>query len=420
MANLTYKGFTTQAGVVNSYGVNAPAVDATAAKNAPLTSVEFESNIKSLDSNKTENSSYTSGVILYANSSGVLNTLPIGSVSQILTSAGTLPVWAALSGRTPADVQLFVTAGSSTWIKPANAKTVRVIIIGGGGGGGGGFGNLGGYNAISGAGGGGGGRVEMILSASSLPDTVSITVGAGGTGGAPSTNGGSNAGANGSDSLFASYVAQGGIGGEGSYGFASGNLFRGRARNGLQLHSYAYNGTNLPSYTHIYNEVQYGLPQQLLGSGSYNYWSTASGVASSISGCQGGGNSYYGPGGGGGGGSWMGTSPQSVKWGPGTNGGFGGLAVLQATSYSPYGSGGIGGVTASESGQTSTTQAQIDALYIGGNGGGGGAGSASANAGNGANGYRGGGGGGGGSTSSGTGGAGGTGGSGQVLVITYI
>lgn len=416
---------------INSYGVNAPSIPSTVAKNAPLKGVEFDSNLKSLDSNKVESTNYASGSMLYANSTGTFNTLLVGTTTQILTSAGTLPVWATLSGRTPADVQLFVTAGSSTWIKPTDAKTVRVIIIGGGGGGGGGFGSLGGYNAIAGSGGGGGGRVEFILAASSLPSTVSITVGAGGAGGLgkawPGGVVSGNQGTNGSDSLFESYVAQGGTGGAACFSFGGGGSTQGHARNGLQLHSYAYNGTNLPKYTHIYNEIQYGLPRQLLGCGSYTTWSTSIGVASSVSSSYGGGNSYLGPGGGGGGGSWMGTSSETVKHAPGTSGGFGGLAILEASSYppfgySPYGSGGARGFGVGDAGQTSTTQAQIDALYVGGNGGGGGAGSGSTSisGGAGANGYRGGGGGGGGCSSTGAGGSGGAGGTGQVLVITYI
>lgn len=103
-----------------------------------------------------------------------------------------------------------------TWVKPSGASGVYVIVIAGGGGGGGG-----GYRTTSyyqsGAGGGGGGITWAWLAASDLPDTVEVTVGAGGTGGT-STSTGNTAGGNGGAggfSAFGKIKATGGGGGQG-------------------------------------------------------------------------------------------------------------------------------------------------------------------------------------------------------------
>lgn len=81
------------------------------------------------------------------------------------------------------DIQLYTTAGTATWTKPVGCKTVRAILIGGGGGGGSGHASAS-SNRGGGGAGAGGGITEITYQASSLPATMTVTVGAGGAGGA--------------------------------------------------------------------------------------------------------------------------------------------------------------------------------------------------------------------------------------------
>jgi hypothetical protein len=71
----------------------------------------------------------------------------------------------------------------ATWTKAAGLKAVKITLVGGGGGGGGvRTANL--YTG-NGGGGGGGGGASLYLPAASIPGPVTVTVGAGGTGGVP-------------------------------------------------------------------------------------------------------------------------------------------------------------------------------------------------------------------------------------------
>ncbi|MBF0309465.1 MAG: collagen-like protein [Magnetococcales bacterium] len=105
------------------------------------------------------------------------------------------------------DIQEFATSG--TWIKPAGAKLVELDLTSGGGGGGGGGVAPAGTQIWGAAGGFPGMRLQFRnIPASSLPATVTVTIGAGGLGGAArSTDGNGNLGGKGGDTSFGSYTA---------------------------------------------------------------------------------------------------------------------------------------------------------------------------------------------------------------------
>lgn len=114
------------------------------------------------------------------------------------------------------DVQTFTTSGSYT--VPAGAVTVQVTGLAPGGGGGSGRKGAAGTVRCGGGGGGGGALVTHTFRASDLTSPVTVTVGAGGTGGASVTanDTSGNAGGAGGTHSFGTYLrAIGGAGGGG-------------------------------------------------------------------------------------------------------------------------------------------------------------------------------------------------------------
>lgn len=81
-----------------------------------------------------------------------------------------------------ANRQVFKASG--TWYKPAAARVVRVQLVGAGSGGGGGSRGAIGANRIGGGGGAAGTYLDAWYTASDLPSSVAVTLGAAGAGGA--------------------------------------------------------------------------------------------------------------------------------------------------------------------------------------------------------------------------------------------
>ena len=288
------------------------------------------------------------------------------------------------------DVQIFgssTTSGSYTWTKPSGAKWVRVILIGGGGGGGSGKCNAT-TLARAGGGGGAGGTVFLgELDATSLPGTVTGSVGAGGAGGNSQILNGFDGlnGTAGGSTTFNNFQAVGGTNGNGGT-VTSGSVGLGRS-----------------SHAQILTIV----------AGSAATGTTTNGNTPTAA------NTIFMPTGGGGGGGAAANVTTS------TNGGAGGtmqasISVAGIISSIAGGSGGVGSTSTQSTAGTSSTQKGI----IAGTGGGGGfyvsgAGNGTLNSG-GAGGWPGGGGGGGGAVNDTfTSGKGGAGANGVAIIITY-
>ena len=206
----------------------------------------------------------------------------------------------------------FSTVGTTNWTVPEGVTNVTYLVVGGGGGGGGG------YDYGSGGGGGGGMVLTGILDVSS-GDTLTVTVGSGGSGATASNNSDGTA-SSGGNTVFDSITALGGGAGRGS------RTTTGGEGNG--------------------------------GDGADTVTNTAS--------IGGSGNRFSGSVGGGGGGGAVGDGGSNVAGGPG---GSGVTSTLSGTSVT-YGIGGQGGPSNS---QISDTVDGSSAAANTGNGGQGGA-----------------------------------------------
>lgn len=409
MANLKYRG--------NSTTPTKPT--STTAKNAPLTNEEIDGNLRSLNDSKLENNGWTPGDIFYADASGNLTRLPIGANGQTLGISGGFPVWQTGVDTATTDIQEFTTPGTSTWVKPANAKLVHVLMFGGGGGGCAGAVKRSDEASTSvlcgGGGGGAGGKIEFWLNPADLAPTVSVVVGAGGAGGAGATTTPAS-GTNGSIS-----VNRGTDGGASSFY----NTYAiGGARGNLPYQSIGSNSgyTSPTAYSGLSQAYAIGTPQTTASNVNYSLVTGGFGAGGIVNGAAdfinslGGGVGSIGPGGGGVGGGLK--KSNVIVYG--SSGGLAGWAVQTTTSTISRGGGYAAASTAGADGQ-GYPQATLLYLTVGGYGGGGGASSNNSNGGNGgAGGFPGGGGAGGGSTVQGyTAGSGGAGGNGYVRITTF-
>lgn len=121
-----------------------------------------------------------------------------------------------------------VFTASSTWIKPAGAKAVAVLLIGGGAGGSSGEVKAVGVFAKGGKSGAGASVTYALLPADCLPSSVAVLVGAGGVGGSASS-GPSNNGAGGVASKFHRLVALGGYNNQTPTYTIAGGSYQGRS-----------------------------------------------------------------------------------------------------------------------------------------------------------------------------------------------
>jgi hypothetical protein len=145
-------------------------------------------------------------------------------VEMVLQPADTLEWsreigWKIISGTSQAayTFNVYNTAGSHTWTKPAGLKSAIVFVGGAGGGGGSGARGATNTNRFGGGGGGGGAWFIQHFDANSLAPTVAVTVGAKGIGAAGATVDSTSGtfGTTGGNSQFGSMIAAAGSGGGG-------------------------------------------------------------------------------------------------------------------------------------------------------------------------------------------------------------
>jgi len=287
------------------------------------------------------------------------------------------------------DIQEFSTVGTTTWIKPAGALYIHVIMHAGGGGGGSGHHRTNATSSSSrgGAGGGAGGRIEFFLPASSIGASLSLTIGEGGLGGQGRVGTGTgNPGAAGGNTLLDIFVVLGGGGGGGGSSTAA-SFGQGERNNACFI----------------------------TGNTRYNANGGAGTAGDGNPGNKGGLQA-------GGGGNGAGNAISTTTARLGGTGGLGGAAALDSNNTTINGGGGAGGSTA---GSFGADGADAPDLFFGGSGGGGGGASATALVvGNGgAGGFPGGGGGGGSYGQQDTGGnsaGGGDGAKGAIRITTFF
>ena len=118
-------------------------------------------------------------------------------------------IQSGMGGGQPPTQQIFSTAGTHTYTKPANCTKVKVTVVGAGGGGGGvrsrGSAK---YVLTSGGGGGAGGTSIKLIDGANVGATETVTIGTGGAGGV-----GMNDGTAGGTSSFGSHCSATGGGG---------------------------------------------------------------------------------------------------------------------------------------------------------------------------------------------------------------
>jgi hypothetical protein len=103
MAFLKYRGSTTEPGVWSG----------TVAAAAPLTNLDIDKNFKSLDSQKLENSGYSVGALIYAQTGGTLTSLGPATNGNVLKLVDGAPSWQVDTG-TKYDVKAITATGGAS------------------------------------------------------------------------------------------------------------------------------------------------------------------------------------------------------------------------------------------------------------------------------------------------------------------
>lgn len=161
--------------------------------------------------------------VLTGDASDAINSLPVGSAGQVLTSQGpgAFPSWVTPGsgpGITSVNIQTFTSSGTYT---PTTNMVYCIVELVGGGGGGGAANNPGFNNGGAGGGGGAGGYSRKLFDAATIGASQSVVIGAGGTPGAPGNN-----------STFGSFLTCNGGGAGVGGGQASPGAFGGSASGG--------------------------------------------------------------------------------------------------------------------------------------------------------------------------------------------
>jgi hypothetical protein len=125
----------------------------------------------------TGQSSYTDGQLLIGNTSGntlTKSTLTAGTGITITNGAGSITIESTASGGGNYALRSYVSP--ATWTKPTGLQAIKVTVVGAGGNGGAASSNT---VPVQGAGGGGGGTAIEYIPAASIPGPVSVSAGGG-------------------------------------------------------------------------------------------------------------------------------------------------------------------------------------------------------------------------------------------------